>query len=147
MSDFTTALKSTLDKKGFDLAATEGLPLVDLDDLVTTSELFHTNRNALVWEFSGIAPEPVDPLYGFHFKMGARTVSDAANYNILRLVDDLASVFEVGARYEVHDLTGAVAGPLVGTMYITDIRVDPQMYDKDSGIRMVSVAGKCIRLG
>ena len=147
MSDFTTALKSTLDKKGFDLAAAEGLTLVDLDDLVTTSELFHTNRNALVWEFSGISPDPAHPLYGFHFKMGARTVSDAANYNILRLVDDLSAAFEVGTRHEIHDLSGAVAGPLVGTMFVTDIRVDPQMYDKDSGIRMVSVSGKCIRLG
>jgi len=145
MTDFTTAFKSTIDKLGNDLAVAESLKLIDLDDLALSSELMKSERDALVWEFLTFDTNPVDPLYSFSFRIGARTVNDAANYNILRLVDAVKGVFPVQSRGLVRDYSGAVAGPAVGTFFITDIRVDPQQYDKNSGLRMILVSGKSVR--
>lgn len=144
MSNFTTAFKSTIDKIGYDIAQIRSLPFIDLDDLSASEGLFKTSRDAIVWEFLGFSPAPTEPLYDFGFRIGSRTVNDAANYNCLTLVDDLSKEFYVNSRHPIQDLTGAVAGPELGYLIVGDIRVDPQMYDKQSGIRMVLVTGKCV---
>lgn len=147
MTDFTTAFKSTIDKVGYDLATAEGVSFVDMDDISKSEALLSSSRNALVWEFLSIGPSPVDPLYSFAFRIGARTVSDSANYNILRLVDSIREVFPERTKHDIQDFSGASAGPVVGYMYTTGIVVDPQMYDKASGIRYALVTGKAVRSG
>ena len=145
MSNFTVAFKSTIDKLGYDLGQSLSLEFIDLDDLVVTGELFKSNKNALVWEFLTLDEMPTDPLYAFSFRIGARTVRDASNYNILKMVDDVKTIFPSGQNTPIKDYSEAVAGGIVGSMYITDVGVDPQMFDKDSGIRMILVNGRCVR--
>lgn len=145
MSDFSLSFKSTIDKVGYDLAVANSLPIVDLDDLVNAEEVFHQGTDCLVWEFAQLNDSPRDPLYSFLFRIGARTINDSANYEILKLMDDVKAEFPVQSRIEIRDYSGASAGPVVGSMFITDVRVDPQQYDKQYGIRMVVVAGRAVR--
>jgi len=147
MSDFTLAFKSTIDKLGFDLATTESIEFIDMDDLAKTAELFSNNKDAIVWEFLTLDENPSDPLYTFAFRMGARTVRDIANYNVLRLVDLIKTIFPTRTNVPIKNMSGAAAGPQVGSLYIVDVGVDPQQYDKESGIRMILVTGRCVRSG
>ena len=147
MTDFVTAFKSTIDKIGKDLADAKGLPFIDMDDITKSSELLHSSRDALVWEFLVFDPAPVDPLYSFVFRIGSRAVKVAANYTSLGLLDALQKVFPISSRHEIRNMSGAVAGPVVGIIHITDLRIDPQQHDKDSAIRMISITGKCVKEG
>ena len=146
---FPVAVKSTLDKLGNDLALAETPPVefIDLDNVVNTATLLGSDDNALVWSMSVLVPVPSDPLYACSFSIGARTVNDPANYDIMLLVGKLSTVFEEGVIIDIHDYTGAVAGPRIGVLTMTKVTVLPQEYDKVSGIRMVSLEGRLQRLG
>ena len=143
MSNFTLAFKSTIDKLAHDLAASKSMDLIDLDDLVSAEALFKSDSTAMVWEFLTLDEAPVDPLYSFSFRLGARTIRDANNYNILGLVGDIQSVFTAGQVVPVRDYSGGVAGPDQGVMTIVHTGVDPQQFDKQTGLRMVVVSGRC----
>lgn len=149
MSDFTLSFKSTIDKMGYDLAQSlvPSLDFIDLDDTLVSAELFKSNKNALVWEFLTLDEFPTDPLYTFSFRIGARTVKDVANYGVLKMVDDVKTVFQARSNTDIKNYSGDVAGPVVGTMYISNIGVDPQQFDKESGMRMIIVSGRAIRDG
>ena len=146
---FPVALKSTIDRIGLDLAEAETPPLklVDLDNVVNTTELMTSEDSALIWSMSVLVPTPTDPLYGCSFTIGARTVNDPANYDIMLLVGKLSTYFQEGVIIDIKDYTGAVAGPKIGVLTITRNTLLPQEYDKVSGIRMVSVEGRAQRLG
>lgn len=147
MSDFTVCFKSTIDKLGFDLATSLGLDFIDLDDTAVSGVLFKSNKNAIVWEFLTLDEYPLDPLYTFSFRIGARTVKDIANYNVLRMIDDVKGAFPARVRTELKNYSQVTAGPVVGNMFITDVGVDPQQYDKESGMRMIIVSGRAVRSG
>lgn len=149
MSDFTLAFKSTIDKMGYDLAQAQNpvLDFIDLDDLVVAGELFKSNRSALVWEFLTLDEVPTDPLYTFSFRIGARTVKDIANYNVLKMLDAVKASFPARTDTPLKNYSGATAGPVVGYMYISNIGVDPQQFDKESGMRMIVVSGRAVRSG
>lgn len=147
-STFIIAFKSTVDKVGVDLATSmDRVSFIDLDDIVTSAELFKSNKNAIVWEFLTLDESPTDPLYSFSFRIGARTVRDIANYNILRMLDKVKEVFPSRDQIDVRDYSGAEVGDKVGTMYISRVDIDPQQFDKQSGIRMILVSGKAVRYG
>jgi len=147
--NFPVALKSTIDKLGNDLAQAEVPPVefIDLDDVVNTANLLGSDNTALLWSMSVLVPTPSDPLYACSFSVGARTVNDPGNYDIMLLVGKLSSVFQEGSLIDVHDYTEALAGPRIGVLSITKVTVLPQEYDKVSGIRMVSLEGRVQRLG
>jgi len=105
---FLLAIKSTIDKLAGELATTEGLSLIDLDNTVEMQELFSSEDNAVVWEYGTLAAEPRDPLYMLTFNIGARTVKDSANYNILSLTGKVQELFKVCSRIEVKDYSGLV---------------------------------------
>lgn len=146
---FPVALKSTIDKLGWDiaLAETPAVKFVDLDNVVNTATLFESDDTALIWSMSVLVPTPQDPLYACSFNIGARTVNDPANYDIMLLVGKLGDVFQEGALIDVHDYTGTVAGPKMGVLTITKVTVLPQEYDKVSGIRMISLEARVQRIG
>ena len=146
---FPVALKSTIDKLGSDLAAAEvpAVKFIDLDNVVNTANLLGSDDTALVWSMAVLAPTPSDPLYACSFQIGARTVNDPANYDIMLLVGKLSEVLQEGQLVDIHDYTGAVAGPRIGVLIITKVTVLPQEYDKVSGIRMIALEGRAQRLG
>jgi hypothetical protein len=146
---FLVALKSTLDKVGNDLALAQTPPVtfVDLLNVVNTQALFESEDDALVWEFMTLQESPRDPLYQAHFDIGARTVNDPANYDILTLVGQVKTVLPYGQRIEIRDYSGLTQGPVVGIINVISVAVMEQTYDKVSGIRMITVIAKATRLG
>lgn len=144
--NFLVSLKSTIDKMGFDLATSLGQAFVDLDDPVNTAELLASDADAIVWEFLSLDQAPIDPLYSIVFAMGARTVNDAANYNILDFAGQVGDLFPEQEEITILDYTGATVDTTDrGYMFITSVTVDPQQFDKMSGIRLVRIEGKAVR--
>lgn len=146
---FLVAIKSTLDKLGNDLALAQPTPtkFVDLDDSTAVEAVMSSTDNAIIWELSGFDDNPQDPLYSVVFNIGARTSNDAANYSILTLVGKVREVFPIGAKLEVRDYSDMVMSDVQGFLFITMINVNPQMYDRTSGIRMVTVSARAQRYG
>lgn len=147
--NFPVALKSTVDKIGYDLAQAESpaVEFVDLDNVVNTTALLKTDDTALIWSMGLLVPTPRDPLYSVSFHIGARTVNDPANYDIMLLVGKLKEVFNVDSFVDIHDYTGVSVGPKLGVLRISRVAVMPQEFDKVSGIRMISLEAKAQRTG
>jgi len=147
--NFPVALKSTIDKLGLDIAQAEtpAVKFVDLDNVVNTTQLLKSEDTALAWTMSVLTPTPRDPLYAVSFQIGARTVNDPANYDIMTLVGKLKATFNVDSSVDIHDYTGATAGPKIGVLRISGVTVLPQEFDKVSGLRMISLEGRAQRLG
>lgn len=146
---FAVALKSTVDKIGYDLAQAEvpPIPFIDLDNVVNTAELLTSEQNAYVWNMAILAAVPKDPLYSCMFTVGARTINDPANYDIMKLVGKLKVAFNVGSSLDIKDYTGAVAGDKIGVLTVARVAVLPQEFDKVSGIRLISLEAKAVRIG
>lgn len=146
--DFLVALKSTIDKLGWDLAQAQApaLSFVDLDNTVKMQALFDSDEDALVWEMQTLADSPADPLYTAVFNIGARTVNDPANYDILSLAGKIKAVFKLGLKLDVYDYSGSVASPKGGFFVPTDVAVMPQQYERVSGVRMITIQAKAQRL-
>lgn len=146
--DFLMALKSTIDKLGVDLAAAQSpsLKFIDLDNTVKMQEMFDSEDDALVWEMQTLADTPADPLYTATFNIGARTVNDPANYDILSLAGKVKAIFKLGQKIDIYDYTGAVASAKGGTLIPTEVSVMVQQYERVSGIRMLTIVAKAQRL-
>ena len=147
-AQFLQALKSTLDKQGYDLAVAQAPDIlyVDLDDPIQSTELFKGESSAIVLGSLVLHEDPRDPLYSFSFQMGARTVTDASNYSILSLSGQVNVLFEKGKRVSVYQYaTVGAVGAVVGFMFITDVSVDDQMFERMSGIRLLTIQGKAVR--
>lgn len=146
--DFLVALKSTIDKIGWDLGnqQTPQLKFVDLDNTVKAQEMFDSEDDALVWELQTLADTPVDPLYTATFNIGARTVNDPANYDILSLAGKVKKVFKIGQKIDIFDYTGTPVSLKGGFIIPIDVSVMVQQYERVSGVRMITVTAKAQRL-
>ena len=144
MNDYLIHVKSTLDKVMNDLVTSlsgqfPGLQGVDVDNLVETDAVFKSEDPVVLWQFMVLAPSPRDPLYRLEFLVGAKTVNDAAGYEIAGLSNELRKAFEVETRIEVGDYSGDVATTGTGYFIITRNTFAPQQYDHMSGIRFFSI--------
>lgn len=146
--DFLLAFKSTIDKLGYDLAQSQSpsVRFVDLDNTVRTKELFDSEDDGLVWEMLSLSESPIDPLYTATFNIGARTVNDPANYDILALAGKVKAIFKTGASLAIYDYSGPVAGPKGGALIPISVSVMAQQYERVSGIRMLTVVAKAQRI-
>ncbi len=146
-NEFTLALKSTIDKYGVDLAAALGVSkFVDLDDTTNASVILQGEEDVIVWEFATLDESPIDPLYTAVFSVGAKTTTDASNYDMLQFISTVQDTFKKGSTIQIYDYSGAVAGSdLGGTLTIVQSGVEAQEYDKESGYRFVSVVARVIR--
>jgi len=144
---FLLSIKSSLDKFGNDLALAQPTEtkFVDLDDSTAVEAIMTSTDNAIIWELSGFDDSPRDPLYSVVFNIGARTSNDAANYGILALIGKVKEIFPIGRKLDIRDYSDDVASDVSGFLLITSVTVNPQMYDRTSGIRMITVTGKAQR--
>ncbi len=143
---FPVSVKSAIDKLAHTLAISKGLPYVDLDDTTTTAELLRGEQSAIVMEFGTLEGDLIDPLYAGSFSIGARTVRDPGNYDILQLVGDAQDLFPQGKRILIYDSYLPAETGLQGVLIPGDAMVAPQQYDMSSGIRLVEVKFKAQRL-
>jgi len=145
--DFTLALKSTIDKMGVDLAGTLGVAdFLDLDDVVNASTVLQGETDAIVWLFSTLDENPVDPLYTVIFSVGAKTTSDASNYDMMQFISKVQATFKKKSTFKIYDYSGAAPdATLRGTMTVIQSGVEAQEYDKESGYRFVSIVAQVVR--
>ena len=148
MTEFISYVKSTIDKMGVDIAETYGnnTLFVDLDDTVNIAEVMAGTDSAIVWSMLALTEEPIAPLYLLHFGIGAKTTSDPGNYNMSDLLDAVKSVFEKGKTLDIRDWSPGGDGGAAkrGTLSVADVSVDPQLFDKASGIRLISVTARVV---
>ena len=147
IAGFPLAVKSTLDKFAAGIAFAQSMNYVDLDDSTMTAEAFNSDASLIVLEYNQLMEDPRDPLYHGVVHIGARTVQDPANYLIMGLVGQIREAFEVGKRIEIRDYSPAIAGPLVGTIYITKMDILTQQFDLMSGVRLARIDFKATRMG
>jgi hypothetical protein len=150
MTDFYSQVKSTIDKAGVSIAnAFEGgVNFVDLDDTVAVAGLMEGPDTAVVWELLTLTEDPVAPLYSLQFGIGAKTTKDAGNYSMSDLLDAVHSQIKKDGSLDVIDYTPGGDGVTKhGYIYFTDVSVDPQLFDKASGIRLISVTGRAVNNG
>lgn len=145
-NDFTLALKSTIDKRGVELATALGVAnFVDLDDTANAAVKLQSPDDCIVWQFHSLDEDPVDPMYTAIFMIGAKTTTDPSNYTMMDFISQVKASFRTRGRIEIKNYSGAVAGPLLGDMYISQSGVEAQEFDKESGYRFVSVVAKAVR--
>lgn len=154
--DFPLWLKSTVDKLVADKVTTlldqyPTLKWAEVDDMGQTDEVFKSDEPALIWQFGTLYPHPSAPLYGFEFMVGAKTAADPGNYTLLALLGEIRSVFEKGNHFAVFDFTGDALDPAStverGYLMVSSNEIDPQKFDRQSGIRYAVVSGKAVSYG
>lgn len=150
-SDFLIDVKSSLDKVMNDLVEEfqVGIPDLtgaDVDNLVETDAFFKSTSPVLLWQFLTMIGAPRDPLYKVTFLVGVKTVSDASNYKLVTLSNQLRKSFEVQTRIEIGDYTGASAVLNTGYLLVTDNTFAPQQYDHMSGVRFFVITAIGARL-
>ena len=143
---FLVSVKSTVDKLCKQLADSLNITFLDTDDTTQTNKVFSTNQSALLFEFGTLQPDPIDPIYVGHFNVGARTVTDPGNYEILKLVGLVSNIFPKGERILIRDSYLVTETGIIGVMVPGDVEVISQQYDVLSGIRMASVTFRAQRL-
>jgi len=147
MTDFISCVKSTIDKAGVDIAVAfgGGTRFVDLDDTVNTAELFASDDPAIVWTWLSLDDSPVPPLYLLNFGIGAKTTLDPGNYSLTTLLGAVSGVMKKGSTLAIKDYSNDGDGTTHrGTMTFTDVSVDQQLFDKESGIRLISVTARVV---
>lgn len=154
--DFPFQLKSTVDKLVADKVAAllptyPTLSWAEVDDMAQTDAVFKSENPALIWQFGGLYPRPRAPMYDFEFLVGAKTTQDPGNYSLIRLLSAIREVFKPGASFIVHDYTLAVGAPAdpveYGFLMVGSNEIEPQKFDRQSGIRYATVAGKAVAYG
>ena len=147
MSDFISYVKSTIDRAGVDIAQAfgNGVEFVDLDDTVNAAGVLSGTTSAVVWTMLSLDDAPIAPLYALHFGIGAKTTLDPGSYAMTDLLDAVSRVMKKGATIPVKDYSKGGDGTVQrGTMTFTDISVDPQLFDKEAGLRLISVTARVV---
>ena len=150
MTEFYSQVKSTIDKAGVDIANAfqGGVNFVDLDDTVAVAGLMEGPDTAVVWELLSLTEDPADPLYQVQFGIGAKTTQDGGNYSLSELLDAIRTTINVRGSLDIIDYSpGGDGTTRHGYLYITEVAVDPQLFDKASGIRLISVTGRAVNNG
>lgn len=150
MSDFLSMVKSTIDHHGVTIAqayAPEDLAFVDVDDTIRMQQMLESLQGAIIWQMVTFEEAPADPLYTLIFGIGARTTQDPGRYGMMSMLGAVQQVFNVGEPVDIFDFSpGGDGVTKQGFMYVTNVAVDPQLDDKESGMRFVSVAAKVVRM-
>lgn len=144
---FPLIIKSTVDYLAGLLATEVGVPFIDLDGAELSAGLLETDQSALAWSLATLSEDPRDPLWTMEFEIGAKTSNDPSQYTSLDLVSLVRKQFYVGAVMDVMDYTGTAAPTVkAGKLIISSVATAPQQFDRTSGLRLVSVTAKVMRL-
>lgn len=147
MSDLTLAVKSTIDKIGNDLAATLSIPhFIDLDDVERSSNILAGTDSAVVWKLMFLDEEPRDPMYNLSFMIGVKTSEDPASYDLLGFISAVKETFPIGDSIPIMDWSTNVTPTVkLGSAYITVSGVEPQVTERASGVRLLSMEARVLR--
>jgi hypothetical protein len=145
-NDFYLMVKSTLDNLGYAMASALSAQAVDLDDRETADTKLTNTEPSVLWQLLGVSPAPLDPMYEVTFLIGAKTTRDPGSYKLVEFNSALNQTVHKGSGINIHDYSGASAGPQEGVLYVTDVDLAPQQDgDPTSGIRFMMVSCKGLR--
>lgn len=153
------AFKSTLDwiindlaiKLSADLPSNRPVKAFDLDDSASERQVQAGAEHALVYQYTHLGG--ADPLYSAEFLIGAKTTADAGNYDMTTLLTELRDLFrgDCQSSFDLYDYSeveeGQDPGEILGTLVIQDVGTGPQMFEKQSGVRLLAVTGKVMAYG
>ena len=148
MAEFFEVLKSTIDKEGVSIANNyPGGPVkfLDLDTSAGQTELYSSDDDLILWELLTLDDSPRAPLYEVLFGIGAKTTNDPGRYTMASLLGDVRKIFSKGSSIIIRDYSpGGDSVTKRGDIFVTDVTVSEQQFDKASGIRFVVVTGKVV---
>lgn len=156
MADFPLMLKSTIDAVVADkvaalLATHPTLKWAEVDDMAQTDAVFKSEEPAFIWKFVSLTPNPRAPMYDFEFLLGAKTTNDPGNYKLIALLDEVRKGFETNATIQIRDYSMAASAPADtvdrGYLMVSSNEIEPQRFDRQSGIRYATVMGKVVAYG
>lgn len=144
---FYMALKSSLDRVGYDLVTDTGADGgASLDDTINVDEMLSSDDKLILWQLISVEEDPRDPLYRVTFGVGGKTAKDPANYALLDLQKAVATRLRVGKELLLYDYSGVSPSALKGSLTISQANLTPQEVDNDSGLRMFLLTGRAMRL-
>lgn len=141
------ALKSTIDKIVHALAEELDFAYVDLDGESLNADLLASDETAIAWSLVALTESPRDPLYQVEFEIGAKTSSDPAGYTSFEIVGKVTEAFASNSRVDIYDYSG-VPEPTTreGVLLIGASGVNPQQFDRTSGLRLISIVARAQRI-
>lgn len=139
-------VKSTIDyevRQAVAAAATENgltdLPVTEVEDATRFDEVLKSSAPAALYQLTRMSDNPTAPRYSASFNVGAKTTDDAGHYLLAGLLGAIQNRFAKGSTFPLHDYSdAALQGPRYGSLMIVDADVNPQQFDKQSGIRMLT---------
>lgn len=145
-SNFTVAIKSTLDFEAKKLADSRSLAFVDLAAESFSSDILESDQLSVCWDFASLQEDPFDPMYTVMFDIGVMAFLDPSQYVSLDLVSMFLDSFRIGKRFQIFDYSGDnLPTQAVGSLYVVASAVTPQQADKATSLRFVSVTAKALR--
>lgn len=153
------AFKATLDYQVSQLAsslsaanpANKPVLFFDLDDSSTERQVQAGAEHALVYQYTHLSEDPTHPLYSVLFLVGAKTTADEGNYDMTSLLTDVRSLFRTDMDCPLFDYSavgeGDDPGEQEGVLIVQSVDTGPQMFEKQSGIRLLQITGKVIAYG
>ena len=125
-------------------ALTKGDQALDRHQQITGQAL----QGLPLYQYTLLSEAPRHPLYDVTFLVGAKTTDDAGNYAMTDLITDLGDLFKSGDSFELFDYSeveeGQDPGGQIGVLVIGSVDTGPQMFEKQSGIRLLQIEGKVI---
>lgn len=137
-------VKSTLDRLVNDAVAKvsqvtgEPVAVSEVEDVSNFESVLKDSGPAVLYQLMRLNPNPRAPRYEAVFNVGVKTTDDAGNYDMAKMLGELQDLFKQDSRFSLHDYSEAgLEAPNYGAMLITDADVNPQQFDKQSGIRTI----------
>lgn len=144
MTDFYTSLRSTIGKLSKDIAASMALPNFEIDDVTAVSEALSSDDPAVLWQLITMQEMPRDPLWSTSFLIGAKTNSDVGNTVLTNIVNEVTNRLPIGQDVTISDYSSPGADQ-EGVLTVVSATVDPQEYERQAGVRMVSISAVASR--
>ena len=158
MSALPSQITSTLQVMGVDLAlqlkTDFGVPEVkalDLDDFLNISDEVAGRVPATVVQLLSCTPSMRDPLYVVAFMIGFKVGDDSGGYRMMKAMDRIFSMLQVGTQIDVKDYVVAAgtvteSTPATAVMTVSEATLLDQVPEVTSLIRMYAVTCQCLNL-
>lgn len=137
-------VKSTLDRLVNDtvakIATATGnvVAVSEVEDVTNFETVLKDGAPAVLYQLMRLNPNPRAPRFEAVFNIGAKTTDDSGNYVLSEILGELQELFKPGNRFDLRDYSEAGLETVNhGGMLITDGDINPQQFDKQSGIRTI----------
>lgn len=138
-------IKSSIDKAVNDAVAAAmantGMTLVvtEVEDALQFEKVLKDPNPAVLYQITRLSPNPRAPRFEASFNVGAKTVDDSGYYDLAKVLGELQERFKQGATLALHDYSdAALQAQRYGSLMVVDADVNPQQFDKQAGIRMLT---------